>query len=115
MLTVHTGVEMSSPVRVVESPASRRHGRGINNPWPTETEPAAKLVLCYTTSRLSIVCTAVVVSVAVVFIMGSVIVLAAEDSSHSLARGWRVRGESPIRYKINYSSQWLAFGCCCGA
>lgn len=56
-----------------------------------ETEPAAKLVLCYTASRISIVCMAVVVSVAV-FIIGAVIVLAAEDSSHSLARGWRVRG-----------------------
>lgn len=75
-----------------------------------ETKPATKLVLCYITSRFSIVCMAVVVSVAVVFIMGAFIVLAAEDSSHSLARGWRVRGESPIRYKINYSSQWLVFG-----
>lgn len=80
-----------------------------------ETELAAKLARRYTTSRISIVCVAVVVSGAVVFIMGAVIVLAAEDSSHSLARGWRVRGESPIRYKINYSSQWLVFGCCCGA
>ncbi len=80
-----------------------------------ETKPAAKLVPCYTTSCVSIVCMAVVVSVAVVFIMAAVIVLAAEDSSHSLARGWRVRGESPIRYKINYSSQWLVFGCCYGA
>lgn len=80
-----------------------------------ETKPAAKLVLCYTTSHICTVCTAVVVSVAGVFIMGAVIVFAAEDSSHSLARGWRVRGESPIRYKINYSSQWLVFGCCYGA
>lgn len=54
---------------------------------------------------------AVVVSVAVVFIMGAVIVLAA-DSSHSLALGWRVRGEGPLRYKINYSSQCLVFGFC---
>lgn len=60
-------------------------------------------------------CTAVVVSVAVAFIMGAVVVLAAEDSSHSLARGWRVRGESPVRYEINYSCQWLVFGCCSGA
>ena len=58
---------------------------------------------------------AVVVSVAVVFIMVTVIVLAAEESSHSLARVSRVRGKSPIRYKINYSSQWLVFGCCSGA
>lgn len=56
-----------------------------------------------------------VVSVALVFIMGAVIVLAAEDSSHSLAGGWRVRGYSPIRYKINYSSQLLVFGCSYGA
>lgn len=56
-----------------------------------------------------------VVSVAVVIIMGAVIVLAAEDSSHSLAGGWRVRGESPVRYEINYSSQWLVLGCCYGA
>lgn len=47
----------------------------------------------------------------VVFIMGAVIVLPAEDSFHSLARVWRVMGEGPIRYKINYSSQWLVFGC----
>lgn len=64
---------------------------------------------------MSVVCTAVAVSVAAVFIMGAVIVLAAEDSSHSLGRGWRVGGESPIRYKIHYSSQWLVFGCCSGA
>lgn len=68
-----------------------------------ETKPAAKLVLCYTTSRIFIVCMAVVVSGAVVFIMGAVTVLAAEDSFHSLARGWQVRGESPVRYNINYS------------
>lgn len=60
----------------------------MNKPCPTETKPAAKLALCYTTSRVSIVCMAVAVSVAVVFIMGAVIVLAAEDSFHSLARGW---------------------------
>lgn len=83
-----------------------------------ETKPAAKLVLCYTTSRISIVCMSVVVSVAVVFvffIMGAVIVLAAEDCSHSLARGWQVRGESPVRYNINSLSQRLVLGCCYGA
>lgn len=56
-----------------------------------------------------------VVSVAAVFVMVAVIVRAAEDSSHSLAKGWRVGGESPIRYKINYSSQRLVFGCNYGA
>lgn len=85
------------------------------SPPALRTEPAAKLVLCYITSCVSIVCMTVVVSAAVVFIMVAVTVLAAEDSSHSLARGWRVRAESPIRYKINYSSQCLVFGCCCGA
>lgn len=62
------------------------------------------------------VCMAAVVSVDVVFfIMGAAIVRVAEDSSHSLARGCRVGGESPVRYKINYSSERLVFGCCSGA
>lgn len=87
----------------------------INKPCPMETEPATKLALRCTTSHVSVVCMAVVVSVAVVFIMGAVTVLAGEDSSHSLVGGWRVRGEGPVRYRINYSSQYLVFGCCYGA
>lgn len=61
--------------------------KGINKPCPVETKPTAKLVQCNTTFPVSVVCMAVV-SVAVVFIMGAVIELAAENSSRSLARGW---------------------------
>lgn len=67
VLTVHVGMEMSRLVRDVELVASLRHGHGLTT--PIETTPAAKSVPCYTTSRISIVCMAVVVSVAVVFII----------------------------------------------
>lgn len=77
--------------------------KGINKTCPLES--TAKLVQCNTTFPISVVCMAVV-GVAVVFRMGAVIELAAENSSRSLARGWRVRGESPVRWRINYSSQW---------
>ena len=80
---------------------------GINNLYPTETYPAAKLVLCETTSCISIMHVWLLVLLlffTFLYVMDAVIVLAAEDSSHSLARGWRVGGENPIRNKINYSS-----------
>lgn len=98
----------------MESLASLRHGQGLT------TSPLRRPSLllnwyCAIPHLAFLLYACVVVSVAVVFIMGVVIVLTAKDSSHSLARGWRVRGESTIRYKINYSSQWFVFGCSYGA
>lgn len=61
--------------------------KGINKTCPLETKSTAKLLQCNTTFPVSVVCMAVV-SVSVVFIMGAVIELAAENSSCSLARGW---------------------------
>lgn len=91
----------------MESLASLRHGQGLT----TSTLWRPRLLLnwnCAIPHLALPVYACVVVSVAVVFIMGAVIVLATEDSSHSLARGWRARSESPIRYKklIIYLSGW---------
>lgn len=52
---------------MVESVSLIEQGHGLNTPM--ETKPPAKLVPCFSASRISTVCMAVVVSVAVVFII----------------------------------------------